>query len=82
MKKLWKKIKNKGKRKNLSPPFKLSKPLNIGVIGAGIQALSAAGTAGSQESELEKLMKSSKFDKFKNSWLGDQTEAFMEKVKG
>ena len=37
-KKLWKKIKDKGKRKNLSPPFKLSKPLNIGVIGAGIQA--------------------------------------------
>ena len=38
LKKLWKKIKNKGKRKNLSPPFKLSRPLNIGVIGAGIQA--------------------------------------------
>ena len=38
LKKLWKKIKDKGKRKNLSPPFKLSKPLNIGVIGAGIQA--------------------------------------------
>ena len=51
-------------------------------VGAGFQALSAAGTAGSQESKLEKLMKSSKFDKFKNSWLGDQTEAYMEKVKG
>ena len=38
IKKLWKKIKNKVKRKNLSPPFKLSKPLKIGVIGAGIQA--------------------------------------------
>ena len=38
LKKLWKKIKNKGRRKNLSLPFKLSRPLNIGVIGAGIQA--------------------------------------------
>jgi len=38
LKKLLKKIKNKRKRKNLSPPFKLSKTLRIGVIGAGNQA--------------------------------------------
>ena len=43
IKKLWKKIKNKAKRKNLSPPFKLSKPLNIGIIGAGIQASRLVG---------------------------------------
>ena len=43
LKKFWKKIKDKGKRINLSPPFKLSKPLNIGVIGAGIQASRLVG---------------------------------------
>tara|TARA_R110000824_G_scaffold172942_2_gene350914 strand:- start:340 stop:1212 length:873 start_codon:yes stop_codon:yes gene_type:complete len=51
-------------------------------VGAGLQALSGAGTAGSQKSKLEKLMKSSKFDKFKNSWLGDPTKAYMKDVKG
>jgi len=38
IKKLLKKIKDKVKRVNSSPPFKLRKTLNIGVIGAGIQA--------------------------------------------
>ena len=32
-------------------------------VGAGLQALSGAGTAASQKSKLEKLMESSKFDK-------------------
>jgi len=51
-------------------------------VGAGLQALSGAGTAGSQKSKLEKLMKGSKFDKYKNSWLGDPTKAYMKDVKG
>ena len=38
LKKLLKKIINKSKNKKLFPLFKLSKPLRIGVVGAGIQA--------------------------------------------
>ena len=38
LKKFLKKIKNRRKKKNLHPPFKLSKPLRIGVVGAGAQA--------------------------------------------
>ena len=38
LKKFLQKIKNKRKKKNLFPPFKLSKPLRIGIVGAGVQA--------------------------------------------
>ena len=38
IKKFLKKIRNTSKNKKLFPSFKLSKPLHIGVVGAGIQA--------------------------------------------
>ena len=51
-------------------------------VGAGLQAFSAAGTAGSQKSKLEKLLAGDKFKKYKGTYLGDPTKAFMKDVKG
>ena len=52
LKKIWKKIKNKRARKKLSPPFKLSKPLRIGVIGAGTQATQLTAIAKNAGAEI------------------------------
>ena len=52
LKKLWKKIKDKKKRRNIDPPFKLSKFLRIGVIGAGAQGTQLASIAKSAGAEI------------------------------
>ena len=51
-------------------------------VGAGLQALSSAGQASAQKKALKKLMKDPKFAKYKGSWLGDPTKAYMKDVKG
>ena len=51
-------------------------------LGAGISALSSAGMGLRQKSQLKDLMKSSKFEKYKGTWLSDPTSQYMKDVKG
>tara|TARA_R110000824_G_scaffold274005_3_gene462624 strand:- start:6567 stop:7355 length:789 start_codon:yes stop_codon:yes gene_type:complete len=51
-------------------------------LGAGFQALSAAGTASSQKSALEDTLQSSRaFSKYANTWLGDDALAYKQNIK-
>ena len=51
-------------------------------LAAAISTISDVGTAVDQKSALKKLIKDPKFAKYKNTWLGDPTKAFLKDVKG